>query len=58
MTVTHAGSTKKFSAGWEAIFGKTTNGGKSAKKSKTAGTKSSPKKRPATAKPARKKIKR
>jgi hypothetical protein len=56
--VTHAGSTKKFSAGWEAIFGKTTNGGKSAKKSKTAGTKSSPKKRPATAKPARKKIKR
>lgn len=58
MTVTHAGSTKKFADGWEAIFGKQSGGSKraaSGKKTRAAGAKSAKKRH---VKPVKKKAKK
>ncbi len=39
MTVTHTGSTRKYSENWERVFGKSQKSSRSAKKSSTGGGK-------------------
>lgn len=41
MTVTHAGTTKKYAAGWESIFGNQGGSKKTARARKSAGRKAS-----------------